>query len=271
MFERKVLSYRQNRKGPNKVGLLGVIQPITDAVKLLLKCFGKLFYTKLSEFYFFPMLALFLMSSFWLLFSPICSFYSSSMGVILLIIFLSLRVFPVLGGGWASNRKYRALGALRGAAQRVSYEVALVFTLIWVIFFFNEKSFFIKKRFFLGFFYFLVLIIWFIVIVCETNRAPFDFAEGERELVSGFKTEYGSFPFAFLFLAEYGMILFFSVFSGLIFFSFFLRSLFGWIISFRFLWVRTSFPRFRYDFLMEFCWGILLPITFVLVFLVKLF
>jgi NADH-ubiquinone oxidoreductase chain 1 len=192
-------------------------------------------------------------------------------GVLVLIVLLSLKVFPVLGSGWASKRKYRILGSLRGASQSISYEVVLVFLLIWVLFHFKEKGFIFYNPLFLGFCFFLVFFIWFISIVCETNRAPFDFAEGERELVSGFKVEYGSFPFALLFLAEYGMILFLSVFSGFYFFSSGFGILVGWFISFFFLFVRTSFPRFRYDLLMSFCWGVLLPLTFSLFFYLNFF
>ena len=269
LLERKILSYSQNRKGPKKVGFTGVIQPITDALKLLLKCFGKLFNVKLLEFYIFPLIALFLMISFWLIFFPSFSLYNANLGVIFIFVLLSLRVFPVLGRGWSSNRKYSMLGSLRGAVQRVSYEVVLAFSLIFLLFFFKKKRFYLKNSYFLGVFFFYLVFMWFIIILCETNRAPFDFAEGERELVSGFNTEYGSFPFAFLFLAEYGVILFLSIFSRVYFLSNLLGVFFGWGLAVSFLWARTSFPRFRYDLLMSFCWSVLLPVTFLIIFRVN--
>lgn len=271
LLERKILRYSQSRKGPNKVSIIGIIQPLADALKLILKGFGVLIKVRMFDFFFFPLWGLVMMRLFWVVFSPKFSYYSLTIGILVLIIFLSLNVFPVLGSGWSSKSKYAFLGAIRGASQRISYEVALVFCLIWVLFYFFSLGFFYEKRLFLGLVFPLIFFMWLIVIVCETNRAPFDFAEGERELVSGFKVEYGSFPFALLFLAEYGMILFLSVFSSYYFFrKRFLGVFFSFFIAFFFLWCRTSFPRFRYDLLMEFCWGICLPLTFVIIFIIQL-
>lgn len=209
-----------------------------------------------------------MMAMFWVVFTPSFSYFSLKVGILLIVVFLRLNVFPVLGSGWSSKRKYAFLGAIRGAAQRISYEVALVFLLIWVLFFFSQLGFFFNNFYYLGLIFPSILVMWLIIIVCETNRAPFDFAEGESELVSGFKVEYGSFPSALLFLAEYGMILFLSVFTAIYFFNKkFLRVVIRFLVAFFFLWCRTRFPRFRYDFLMEFCWGICLPLTFVILFI----
>ncbi len=234
LLERKILRYRQNRKGPNKVGILGIIQPIADAIKLIFKKFVKLFEVNIFEFIIFPFFSLILMIKFWIFFSKKFSFYKIYWGILIIFVLLSLRVFPILGSGWRSKRKYRVLGALRGAAQRISYEVVLVFILIWVLFF--VKKFFLQKKNFnnLRIFFFWVFFIWLIIILCETNRAPFDFAEGERELVSGFKIEYGSIPFVFLFLSEYGIILFLSVLTSLYFFLFFEVSFFVELFQFFF-------------------------------------
>lgn len=271
LLERKILRYSQSRKGPNKVSFLGLLQPIADAVKLIIKKFGVLSFVSFFDFFFFPLWRLLMMVLFWVVFTPSFSYFSLKLGLLMVIVFLRLNVFPVLGSGWRSNSKYAFLGAIRGAAQSVSYEVALVFIIIWFSFFFKKLGFFIKNNYFLGIFFPLILIMWLIIIVCETNRAPFDFAEGESELVSGFNVEYGSFPFALLFLAEYGMILFLSVFTAVYFFNNkFISVLIRWLVCFFFLWCRTSFPRFRYDMLMEFCWGICLPITFIIIFIICL-
>lgn len=268
MLERKILRYSQSRKGPKKVSILGILQPIRDAVKLILKFFGGLVEVKILEFFLFPIMSLLMMVFFWLLLSPSVAFFKLSKSLLFIILFLRLKVFPILGSGWASKRKYSILGAIRGAAQRISYEVILVFLLIFLLFFFKELNFFLNKNLILLFFFWFVFFIWLLVIICETNRAPFDFAEGERELVSGFKVEYGAFLFALLFLAEYGMILFLSVFSCFYFLKIKVIWL-SWFIAFIFLWVRTSFPRFRYDLLMFFCWGILLPFIFFIYFLLN--
>lgn len=211
-------------------------------------------------------MSLVLMIIFWFFFYSKMAYFKVGVGILYLFLVLCLSVFPVLGRGWASKRKYGILGALRGAAQRISYEVVLVFSLIWVFLFFKEKNFYLNKNLKLGFIFIFVLILWILVIICETNRAPFDFAEGERELVSGFNIEYGSFPFALLFLAEYGVILFLSMITGFLFFKYFLRIFIGWIIRICFIWVRRTFPRFRYDMLMVLCWGIFLPLTFFIFF-----
>lgn len=211
------------------------------------------------------------MMGLWIFLSPFFSFFKKFLGVFFIFIFLSLRVFPILGRGWASKSKYSVLGAVRGAAQRVSYEVILIFSFLWFVFWFSNQSFFIKNKMAIFFFFFFFFCVWLISIICETNRAPFDFAEGERELVSGFKVEYGSFPFALLFLAEYGVILFFSSLTGF-YFSFSIFFLFfGFFISFFFLWVRRSFPRFRYDMLMIFCWQILIFFIFEVFFVLNFF
>lgn len=271
LLERKILSYRQNRKGPKKVRFLGVLQPVSDAIKLIIKSFGFLVEVRFFEFFIFPLLALVIMCGFWIFYTPYFSYFRSYLGVFLIFLLLSLRVFPVLGSGWASKRKYAVLGAVRGAAQRVSYEVILIFSFIWVIFCYSRKSFFLSTNFFLFLIFFVFFLVWLVSIIAETNRSPFDFAEGERELVSGFKIEYGSFPFALLFLSEYGVIIFFSRITGFYFSNFFLFIFFGFFISLIFLWVRRSFPRFRYDMLMVFCWQVLMFFIFGVYFLIKFF
>lgn len=220
LFERKILRYSQSRKGPNKVRFLGLLQPIADAIKLIIKNYGSLSFVGFFDFFFFPLWRLIMMMFFWVVMFPVVRYFSFYYGILLIIVFLRLNVFPVLGSGWRSKRKYALLGAIRGAAQSISYEVALVFTLIFILFFILQNQNVYSFSSFLGFLFPVVFFLWLVVIICETNRAPFDFAEGERELVSGFNVEYGSFPFALLFLAEYGMILFLSVFTGIFFFSF---------------------------------------------------
>ena len=181
--------------------------------------------------------------------------------MLVLICFLALKVYTVVGAGWSRNSKYSLLGGLRAAAQAVSYEVSLV-VLLLIPFILGETTRFnllsgFRRVIWLGLI--PVILLWGFTIVAETNRQPFDFAEGERELVSGFNTEYSSLPFTLLFLREYGSIVFFSSIRAVMFFSFFkLRRfmlvvpLISGLVQVVFVWLRGSLPRFRYDFLMNF-------------------
>nr|YP_009380079.1 NADH dehydrogenase subunit 1 [Paratomella rubra]ARS00882.1 NADH dehydrogenase subunit 1 [Paratomella rubra] len=275
LLERKLLSYSQLRKGPNVVGS-GFLQPIADGFKLFIKevvlpLSSQNFLYILSPLFVF-FLSLFLWSIFF--FSKLFFVFNS------FFFFLSVSSFSVfffLSSGWSSNSSFAILGSIRAAAQMISYEVVMSFILVFFFFIMKTNSFFFIMEFSCFFenflFYFILFFFWMVVILAETNRSPFDLTEGESELVSGFNVEYSAGPFAFFFLAEYGMILLMSSLSGMIFFSglvFFCKLLYLKLIffiiyvSFFFVWVRCTFPRKRYDFLMDMMWVGILPINIII-------
>nr|YP_005351128.1 NADH dehydrogenase subunit 1 [Emplectonema gracile]AEC12109.1 NADH dehydrogenase subunit 1 [Emplectonema gracile] len=271
LLERKVLGYIQLRKGPNKVGYMGLFQPFADAIKLFSKERVQLLSMNYLFFMFSPIFSLFLTLLLWFLI-PVwkSSFIFSFFGVFLFLCVSSLSVYSTLFAGWSSNSKYALLGALRAVAQTISYEVSMVLTLFSCLIVVGSFSFFYYGEIqnFLFFNFFLlspIFVVWLITVLAETNRAPFDFAEGESELVSGFNIEYGGGSFALLFLAEYGSILVMGVFSSILFFGglgfFFVCIFFSGLISFFILWVRGSFPRMRYDRLMLLTWKGFLPFS----------
>lgn len=261
------------RKGPKKVRFIGLFQPISDSIKLIIKELGNPNISNSYLFWLFPLLSCLILFIIWLFFyfyNRIIIFYLRIIG---LICCSSVKVYIIIGGGWGRKRKFSFLGCLRGSAQRISYEVILIFIIFFpCIYSFNyrtEKKFFKKKNIFFG--YLLIFFIWLIVCLSETNRSPFDFIEGESELVSGFKIEYGALQFIFLYLFEYGRIIFFSFFSRNLFFNFqnyFFCKVLGIIIVFFFIWIRSSLPRFRYDLLMELSWIIILPFILLYLFLI---
>lgn len=270
LFERKIIGYIQFRKGPNKVSYLGLLQPIRDGVKLILKEMGTPLMSSRIMFWISPFLLFRLMLLSWLLFPSFFRRYFITLRLIFLLCILKLNVHLLLGSGWGSKSKYALIGGIRGAAQAISYEVSLMFILFFPCR--MEKSYnlydFLDKRFPYILIYFPITIVWLISILAETNRRPFDFSEGERELVSGFNVEYGGVEFTFLFIAEYGKILLMSYLSRLLFFWNRSYLIFGMIIAFLFVWIRATLPRFRYDFLMDLCWKVFLPISLSLVFCV---
>nr|YP_010265782.1 NADH dehydrogenase subunit 1 [Coquillettidia nigricans]UIS24536.1 NADH dehydrogenase subunit 1 [Coquillettidia nigricans] len=269
LLERKVLGYIQIRKGPNKVGFMGLLQPFSDAVKLFSK---EQCYPLLSNyiFYFFsPIFSLFLSLLLWMCMPYLIKLHSFDLGIIFFFSVISMGVYAVMVAGWSSNSNYALLGGLRAVAQTISYEVSLVLILLSLVFLigdFNFLSFmnFQEYSWFL-IFSFPLAMMWFVSCLAETNRTPFDFAEGESELVSGFNVEYSSGGFALIFLAEYSSILFMSMLFCVVFLGgdiynllFFLKLSF---ISFMFIWVRGTLPRFRYDKLMYLAWKKFLPVS----------
>lgn len=188
--------------------------------------------------------------------------------IFVLLIVLSLNVYPLLGSGWASNRKYAYLGGVRAAAQTVSYEISLAFILLSIVIVWESirlRGIITKGLIsYLIFPLLITLVPWIITLVAELNRTPFDFAEGESELVSGFNVEYGSEKFAIVFLAEYGIIYTFSIMTAFMFFNTYALSCWriagvGITLSFVVIWLRTTLPRFRYDLLILLSWKRLLP------------
>nr|YP_009057601.1 NADH dehydrogenase subunit 1 [Gononemertes parasita]AGZ63901.1 NADH dehydrogenase subunit 1 [Gononemertes parasita] len=275
LMERKILGYIQVRKGPNKVGFTGLLQPFADALKLFAKERLSIIFMNVFFFFFSPVFSLFLALLLWLLFPSCYSYFFSFFGIFFFLCISSMSVYSTLFAGWSSNSKYALLGALRSVAQTISYEVSLILILLSVAF--SVGSFFFFFFFFFQSFYFWVFFllfpifyIWLVTVLAETNRAPFDFAEGESELVSGFNIEYGGGAFALLFLAEYGSILIMCIFSSVFFvgsfFGFLFIMLFAGGLSFLFLWVRGSVPRMRYDQLMGLTWKSFLPVSLFFLF-----
>jgi len=269
LFERKILGYRQIRKGPNKVRIIGLMQPFNDAIKLFSK---ELVFPNLSnylQYFISPILGLIIVLIRFFLFPFKEIIFSIRISVVFIYIMLRINVYPVLFSGWASNRKYALLGRLRSVAQTVSYEVRLALILIFYLtvrISLNLNFIIIINYYWIKIFLFIPIIgIWLISCIAETNRTPFDFAEGESELVSGFNIEYGRVGFALIFMAEYARIIFIRIIFRLIFFSFRTNNLYLYLlITFLvivWIWVRTTFPRYRYDKLINLAWKIYLPIT----------
>nr|WNL54523.1 NADH dehydrogenase subunit 1 [Amitermes amifer] len=269
LLERSVLGYIHIRKGPNKVGFVGIFQPFSDAIKLFTK---EQYFPLVSNYliyYFSPIFGFFLSLLIWLLIPYLSGFVSFELGLLFFLACTSLGVYTVMIAGWSSNSGYSLLGGLRALAQTISYEVSLAFILlsfVVLICSYNLVYFYSYQVYLWLIFISLPLsFVWFISCLAETNRTPFDFAEGESELVSGFNVEYGAGGFALIFLAEYASILFMSLLFCIIFLGSDLYSFFFYVkltfISFLFIWVRGTLPRFRYDKLMYLAWSSFLPLS----------
>nr|ASM82786.1 NADH dehydrogenase subunit 1 [Neopanorpa chelata] len=269
LMERKVLGYIQIRKGPNKVGFMGIPQPFSDAIKLFTK---EQTYPTLSNYvsyYFSPIFSLFLSLLVWLVMPYFINLYFFNLGLLFFLCCTSLGVYTVMIAGWSSNSNYALLGGLRAVAQTISYEVSLALLLLSFVFLISSYKLF-NFMIYQNYIWFLVITLplglaWLASCMAETNRTPFDFAEGESELVSGFNVEYSSGGFALIFLAEYASILFMSMLFSVIFLGCDLMSLMFFIkltfLSFVFIWVRGTLPRFRYDKLMYLAWKSFLPLS----------
>ena len=248
LIERKIIRLNQLRIGPNKIFIRGIIQPVLDGLKLFLKNFLKL--NKINIiFYLGPLFAFFIGFGVWRIF-----FYSRlKMKLIRFLIFIGLNSYRFILTGWARYSKFSYLGGIRACSQTISYEICLTLIILLTSFFFSNLSFFFLNEYYFSI-NFIILLIWIIIILAETNRAPFDFREGERELISGYNTEYGSLGFVFFILSEYRIIIFFCLF---------VRSMMSikifFVLLIFFVITRTRFPRFRYDYLINLIWFKLLP------------
>nr|YP_009253477.1 NADH dehydrogenase subunit 1 [Horabagrus brachysoma]ANC49719.1 NADH dehydrogenase subunit 1 [Horabagrus brachysoma]AZN62426.1 NADH dehydrogenase subunit 1 [Horabagrus nigricollaris] len=280
LVERKILGYMQLRKGPNVVGPYGLLQPIADGVKLFIK--EPIRPSTSSPFLFLatPMLALTLAMALWMPMPLPHSMTDLNLGMLFILAISSLAVYSILGSGWASNSKYALIGALRAVAQTISYEVSLGLILLSIIVFtggFTLQMFNVtQEAIWLLIPAWPLAAMWYISTLAETNRAPFDLTEGESELVSGFNVEYAGGPFALFFLAEYANILLMNTLSTVLFLGAThiptipeLTSINimtkAALLSMLFLWVRASYPRFRYDQLMHLVWKNFLPMTLALI------
>lgn len=275
LLERKVLGYVQIRKGPNKIGYFGILQPFCDAIKLFTKEQILPFLSNRIIYYFAPVFSLFLSLFIWLCIPFLVKLYSFNLGVLFFFCCISFGVYIVILAGWSSNSAYALLGSLRSIAQTISYEVALVLILLSVLFLigsFNLIYFELyQKNLWFLILFFPIGLMWIISSLAETNRTPFDFAEGESELVSGFNVEYGAGGFALIFLAEYARILFISILFSMLFLGSQVYSFFFFLklnsIAFLFIWVRGALPRYRYDKLINIAWKSYLPRVLYFLFL----
>nr|WRO45101.1 NADH dehydrogenase subunit 1 [Taiwanocantharis sp.] len=274
LLERKVLGYIQIRKGPNKVGYMGILQPFSDAIKLFSKEQTNPILSNYLMYYLSPVLSLFLALFMWMCFPLSTYFLNFSFGILFFLCCSSLSVYMIMVSGWSSNSNYSMLGGMRSVAQTISYEVSFFLILLSFLILISSFSlydlFIYQTSIWFIFMNFPLALIWFVSSLAETNRTPFDFAEGESELVSGFNVEYSSGGFALIFMAEYANILFMSFmfvmfFMGANFLSF-LMFIYVVFISFLFIWVRGTLPRFRYDKLMYLAWKSFLSISLFFLF-----
>nr|YP_010554684.1 NADH dehydrogenase subunit 1 [Hydropsyche rhomboana]UYO79317.1 NADH dehydrogenase subunit 1 [Hydropsyche rhomboana] len=270
LMERKVLGYIQFRKGPNKLGFMGVVQPFSDAIKLFSK---EYYYPEKSNFIFFlisPIFSLFISLLIWMIFPYMEGLNYLNLSFLLFLSMLGVGVYLIMMNGWSSNSNYALLGSLRAIVQTLSYEVSLIFLFLCMILLIMDFNlinfFFFQKNIMMIMFMMPIAMSIFVTLLAECNRTPFDFSEGESELVSGFNIEYGGSEFALIFLSEYSMILFMSLIFVVFFlmlgnsltYTFFIKIS---LIAFLFIWVRGTLPRFRYDKLMYLTWKIFLPLS----------
>nr|APX40342.1 NADH dehydrogenase subunit 1 [Clytra quadripunctata] len=269
LFERKILGYIQIRKGPNKVGFIGLIQPFSDAIKLFSKEQNYPYMSNFLPFYFSPVFNLLMALLLWACMPFITYMLGFGLSVMFVLAVSSVGVYCVMLAGWASNSNYSLLGCLRSVAQTISYEVSLIIIILSFLFLILSYSLadLFKYQEYVWFFFIMLplSIMWIVSCLAETNRTPFDFAEGESELVSGFNVEYSSGGFAMIFLAEYSSIIFMSMVSCMLFmggdfYSYFFFLKVG-ILSFLWVWVRGTLPRYRYDKLMYLAWKSYLPVS----------
>lgn len=279
LLERKVLGYIQLRKGPNIVGPYGLLQPIADAVKLFIKEPLQPLTSSLTLFIIAPTLALTLALIIWIPLPIPHPLININLSILFILALSSLAVYAILWSGWASNSKYALIGALRAVAQTISYEVTLAIIILSILLI--NGSFTLSTLITTQEYTWLIIpswplaIIWFISTIAETNRAPFDLTEGESELVSGFNVEYAGGPFALFFLAEYANIIIINALTIILFLGAYNNSTFPEIYTANFilkallfttffLWIRASYPRFRYDQLIHLLWKNFLPLTLVM-------
>jgi len=292
LWERRLLGFMQVRLGPNRVGPLGLLQPLADGLKLLTKELIQPTRAAKGLFYVGPVMAIMPALAAWVAipFAPDVALANVNVGLLLIMAITSIEVYGVIIAGWASNSKYALLGALRASAQMVSYEIALGFCFLVVIMvtgsmnmthivlsqangYFADKGLGVLSWNWLPML--PIFVVYMISIVAETNRHPFDVVEGEAEIVAGHMVEYSGMGFAVFFLAEYASMWLVSILAVILFLGGWLPPLGvlafipGWIwlaaktfvVVSMFIWIRATFPRFRYDQIMRLGWKIFIPVT----------
>lgn len=295
-IERKVIAFMHDRIGPNRVGPFGLLQPIADAIKLLLK--ELIIPSKANKYLYIiaPILVLGPSLTAWAVIPFDKNFMIANLdiGLLFLLAMTSLSIYGIIIAGWSTNSKYALISALRSAAQTISYEIAMGFCFVGVIMLsksMNLKEIVLAQNGGILHWYWLPLfplfIIYWISAVAETNRAPFDVVEGESEIVAGFHVEYSGMRFALFFLAEYANMILVSFLCVTMFFGGWLSPInilpltlipgIVWLIFkssffiFSFLWFRATFPRYRYDQIMQLGWKVFIPITLIWIFVIGIF